>query len=54
VRTKTSPAFVFTAAVLGLLVVVAVLAVGWRVSAPGSVGDLHVTPRFGEYTGSAR
>jgi hypothetical protein len=52
---KTSPATIFAASVLGVLVVVAALAVGWRVGAtPDVTGDLHVAPLFGQYAGSGR
>lgn len=47
-KTRTSPAVVFVAVVLGLLAVVAILAVVWRVGAtPGVTGDIHVVPVFG-------
>jgi hypothetical protein len=50
--TPTSPAFVFAAVVLGVLLVIAVLAVVWRITA--SSGIPGTVPLFGVYGGASR
>jgi hypothetical protein len=54
-RTRTNPAVVFVAVVLGVLLAFALVAVAWRIAAQaGMTGDIHVVPRLGQYAGPAR